>query len=87
MTKAQVQPDAAAGVKSAALSDTPLRYGDKNDVATMLGMSKRTVDNLMAQGCPHLRIGSRRCRFDLTEVRQWLSENFRTQRNGKLNAA
>jgi predicted DNA-binding transcriptional regulator AlpA len=78
--KTTLQPDAATGEKLA----TVPRYGSKADVAAMLQMSRRTVDNLLRQGCPHLKLGSRRCRFDLAEVREWLSENFRVQRRGKL---
>jgi phage terminase Nu1 subunit (DNA packaging protein) len=58
------------------------RYGSKRDVAIMVQMSLRTVDNFVAQGCPHLKIGKRRLRFDMDEVRQWLAETFRTQRRG-----
>lgn len=59
---------------------TPPRYGSKRDVAAMVQMSVRSVDNFVAKGCPHLRVSSRRLRFDMGEVRQWLAENFRTQR-------
>jgi excisionase family DNA binding protein len=78
----QRTPDAATSNMKLAANDTLRRYGDKADVATMLGMSRRTVDNLLRQGCPHLRLGARRVRFDMAEVRQWLTENFRTQRRG-----
>jgi predicted DNA-binding transcriptional regulator AlpA len=56
------------------------RYGSKRDVAAMLQMSVRSVDNFVARGCPHLRVSSRRLRFDMGEVRAWLTENFKTQR-------
>lgn len=56
------------------------QYGSKRDVARMLQMSVRSVDNFVARGCPHLAVSSRRLRFDMAEVRAWLAENFRTQR-------
>ena len=56
------------------------RYGSKKDVAAMLQMSVRTVDNLVAKGAPVLRISSRRLRFDMAELRRWLASNYRTQR-------
>lgn len=56
------------------------RYGGKRDVASMVQMSVRSVDNFVAQGCPHLKLGKRRVRFDMAEVRAWLAENFRVQR-------
>ena len=80
MIRTQIQPDAAAGNKSATLTDAPPRYGSKRDVAAMLQMSVRTVDNFVAKGCPHLRVSSRRLRFDMGEVRLWLAENFHVQR-------
>jgi len=72
----QIKPDASPG--SSALT----RYGSKRDVAAMLQMSVRSVDNFVARGCPHLRVSSRRLRFDMDEVRRWLADNFRTQRFG-----
>jgi len=61
------------------------RYGSKRDVAAMLQMSVRSVDNYIAQGCPHLKLGKRRVRFDLPETRQWLAATFGTTRRRPLN--
>ena len=72
------QPEASPGQSALTIP----RYGSKRDVASMVQMSVRTVDNLVAQGCPHLKLGQRRLRFDMAEVRQWLADNFRTQRRG-----
>jgi predicted DNA-binding transcriptional regulator AlpA len=73
----QQTPEVATGQSSLAAVQ---RYGGKKDVASMVQMSVRSVDNFVAQGCPHLKLGKRRVRFDMAEVRQWLSDNFRTQR-------
>jgi len=52
------------------------QFADKRTVATMLGMSTRSVDNFLAEGMPHLKLGLRRVRFDLDEVRAWLKEKY-----------
>lgn len=75
-TLMQQVPDADAGLKSPAMT----RYGSKRDVAAMVQMSVRSVDNFLRAGCPALFVGKRRVRFDMAEVRQWLADNFRTQR-------
>jgi hypothetical protein len=76
-------PDAATGNEKLA---TIPQYGSKRDVARMLQMSVRTVDNFVARGCPHYAVSRRRLRFDMLEVRTWLAENFRTQRRAALKA-
>ena len=46
------------------------------------GMSVRWVDGEMAKGMPHIRLGSRRTRFDAEEVRAWLKAQYGTRRLG-----
>jgi predicted DNA-binding transcriptional regulator AlpA len=75
--KTQITPEAVTG--DTKLTEVP-RYGGKRDVAQMVQMSVRSVDNFLAQGCPHLKLGKRRVRFDMSEVRQWLADNFHVQR-------
>lgn len=78
-------PDAAAGQKSAANYETP--FGDKRAVAKLAGgFSKRWVDLQMAAGMPHMRVGPRRVRFDLAEVREWLLAKYHVQRRGAVKA-
>jgi len=38
------------------------------------------VDDQMALGMPHLKLGARRVRFDLAEVAAWLKEKYGQQR-------
>ena len=38
----------------------------------------------MTRGMPHLKLGPRRIRFDLEEVRAWLMEKYHQQRNGRV---
>jgi len=69
-------------------SETPteFKFGDKFAVAEMLDLCPRSVDNLMAQGMPHLRIGTRRVRFDMAEVRAWAKRHYGVSRMGKDSA-
>ena len=61
------------------------KFGDKRDVGELLGICNRSVDNLLAKGCPHLKLGKRRVRFDLAAVREWALREFGTRRNGPEN--
>ena len=63
-------------------TNNPIRLLDKKAVAAMLGFSRRHIDNLVAQGCPHMKFGKRRVRFDPTEVLQWCKERFGIVRRG-----
>lgn len=56
--------------------------GDKRAVAGMVGMSHRWVDQQLTKGMPHLKVGNRRVRFDLDEVRAWLKDKYGTRRRG-----
>ncbi len=58
------------------------RYADKSAVAARLGLCRRTIDNLLAAGMPHLKLGARRVRFDLAEVDAWLKQKYGTRRRG-----
>ena len=55
---------------------------DKRGIEADWNFSLRTIDNLLRQGLPHLKIGKRRCRFSRAEVRAWMTEKFRTVRRG-----
>jgi hypothetical protein len=74
-------PDAATGNFRLAANEAPSRFGDKAAVAELAGgFSKRWVDDQLRRGMPHLRLGSRRTRFDLEEVREWLKTRYGQQR-------
>ena len=76
-------PDADTGHKLSAIIP---QFGSKRDVAAMLQMSLRSVDNYVAAGCPHIALSKRRLRFDLVEVRQWFKEQFGNQRRAAPKA-
>jgi len=69
-------PDAATGTKLAA------EITDKRGYGLRWGFSIRHIDNLLAQGCPHLKIGKRRVRILVPEADDWMRQRFGTQRRG-----
>lgn len=80
------KPESGTGNAKLSATDNPATFGSKKDVAAMLQMSVRSVDNYLAAGLPHIKISSRRVRFDLPECRQWFKEQFGQQRRGKATA-
>ena len=77
-------PDANAGNFKSSAHDNITPFGSKRDVAAMLQLSVRSVDNHIAAGMPHLKIGKRRCRFDLAAVREWMLAQYGVQRHGSV---
>jgi hypothetical protein len=57
---------------------------DKRGYAERWRFSPRHIDNLLAQGLPHLKIGSRRVRILIDEADLWMRERFGTQRRGPV---
>ena len=55
-------------------------FGTKRDVAKMLKMSIRSVDNFLARGCPVIKLSPRCCRFDLAEVKNWFKQQYGERR-------
>jgi predicted DNA-binding transcriptional regulator AlpA len=75
--------DTAAVEQKSATNDTLLPFGDKRAVAALAGgMSRRWVDGELAKGMPHVKLGPRRVRFDMEEVRAWLREKYAVRRRG-----
>lgn len=72
------EPDAATGQNSA------VGITDKRGYAARWQFSTRHIDNLMAMGLPHLRVGSRRVRIMIPEADDWMHERFGTQRRGPV---
>jgi hypothetical protein len=71
-------PEVATGNQSSLASP----YTDKRGFGRRWQGSPRWVDNLLAQGLPHLKIGKRRVRICLAEADAWMQETFRVQRRG-----
>jgi excisionase family DNA binding protein len=54
---------------------TPTReYEDKRQLAARLGVSVRTIDNLLLRGLPHLKLTRKLTRFPRGAVDAWLAE-------------
>ena len=53
---------------------------DKRGYGQRWNFSIRKIDDLLAQGLPHLRVGSRRVRIIIAEADRWMIEKFGTQR-------
>lgn len=73
--------DAATGTKLAA------EITDKRGFGQRWRFSLRHLDNLLAQGMPHLKIGLRRVRIEVAEADAWMRERFATRRLGPANTA
>jgi|GEM_PF-1188440 len=58
---------------------------DKRGYAARWHFSVRHIDNLLAQGMPHLKCGPRRVRLVTAEADAWMKERFGTRRLGSVN--
>jgi hypothetical protein len=82
MTTVTKQPDdAATGCPKPAAGNVT----DKRGYAERWQFSLRHVDNLIAKGLPHLKIGARRVRILTDEADSWMRATFGTQRTGRVN--
>jgi hypothetical protein len=75
MIDSSTTPDSAAGLPKPAGNVT-----DKPGFAQRWHFSARHIDNLIAQGMPHLKIGERRVRILIDEADAWMKQRFGTQR-------
>jgi predicted DNA-binding transcriptional regulator AlpA len=76
---------ALLSTNDAAAPDEANEITDKRGYGARWGFSVRHIDNLLAQGCPHLKIGKRRVRIIVAEADEWMREKFRVRRRGPLN--
>ena len=53
---------------------------DKRAFAKRWLISPRTVDNFLAIGMPHLKIGTRRVRIEIEQADEWMRERYRVRR-------
>lgn len=54
------------------MATEPDHLQTREDVARFLNLSIRSIDNLIARGCPHVRVSARCVRFRKNEVLAWL---------------
>ena len=67
-TQEDAQPNTGAG------NSNPKDYESKKELAGRLGVSVRTIDNLLARGLPHIKLTRKLTRFPRIAVDQWLAE-------------
>jgi excisionase family DNA binding protein len=63
-----LQPAAGAGQPQAR------EYENKRQLAARLGVSVRTIDNLLTRGLPHIKLTRKLTRFPRAAVEEWLAE-------------
>jgi hypothetical protein len=73
-TTAFVTPDTASGANAADA------ITDKRGFAAHWKFSVRKIDDLLAAGLPHCKIGQRRVRIVTSEADKWMTEQFHVQR-------
>jgi hypothetical protein len=81
MNKISEVPEAATGNAKLAAEIV-----DKKGYAARWSFSPRHIDNLLAMGLPHLKIGARRVRIIISEGDTWMREKFHTQRRSQAKA-
>jgi len=57
---------------------------DKRGYGARWLFSARHIDNLLAQGLPHCKMGRRRVRIVVAEADAWMRERFGTRRRGPV---
>jgi len=65
----------------------PHRLGKKRDLAAAVQLSVRTIDGLLSEGCPHVKLSPRCVRVDIPECIAWIKEHYSQQRLGKERRA
>ena len=78
MKRLVTYPEAASGSKLAA------NITDKRGFGARWLFSPRHVDNLIAQGLPHCKVGRRRVRIFVPEADEWMRQKFGQQRVGPV---
>lgn len=82
-TQSCVTPEATTG--SMRLAAETAAIMDKKQYSRHWLFSVRNVDNLLAQGLPHCKVGARRVRIFVAEADAWMKQRFGTQRRGPIH--
>ncbi len=64
--------DETGGTGPVGGNSNPKDYESKKELAARLGVSIRTVDNLLARGLPHVKLTRKLLRFPRAVVDGWL---------------
>ncbi len=62
-TQRTARPEAGSGAE----------FENKRELAARLGVSTRTIDNLLTRGLPHVKLTRKLTRFPRAAVDEWLS--------------
>ena len=81
-TKSSILETAKGDPKLAALATAGQPVSDKRGYGARWSFSVRMIDNLIAHGLPHLKIGRRRVRIVIAEADEWMRERYGTRRRG-----
>jgi hypothetical protein len=84
------RPDAATGTTTAVQNTGLTRkeyceqtVTDKKGFGARWLFSPRMIDNLLADGLPHCKVGKRRVRIIIDEADHWMRARYGTQRRGQ----
>jgi hypothetical protein len=78
MMNRELESKSSAGVMDGTTA-AATNITDKRGYAQRWQFSPRHVDNLMARGLPHLKIGQRRVRILIDEADHWMRETYGTR--------
>ena len=81
MKQTYITPDAATSAQNLA------GITDKKGFANRWLFAPRTIDNMLRDGLPHLKIGKRRVRIVIPEADEWMKERFGQHRRGAVRVA
>lgn len=63
-------------MKSETCESASLKLATKDEYATRLQVSTRSVDRLMSLGLPHIKLGHRTVRINTYSADAWLTKRF-----------
>jgi excisionase family DNA binding protein len=66
--------DTPVGTARNTEQNSPRDYENKRQLAARLGISERTICNLMCRGLPHIKLTRKLIRFPRAAVDEWLAE-------------
>jgi hypothetical protein len=77
--------EGAASAMPLVLRENESPISDKRGFGRRWGFSARTIDNLIAQGLPHWKVGKRRVRIIVAEGDAWMRQRFGVQRRSNAS--
>lgn len=75
-------PDTAPGTAALPAATAPSEILTKEQLADLLQVSRRTIENLQQKGLPYIALGPRRNRYLRAEVMAWMRDEYQVRRMG-----